>query len=137
VRLLFQRASTPQAYERKIWEQILFTACAVIRKYRYDAKKEEWNMALDPQKKDRSYQYGRLLAVLEKAERDTYKSDEDREPNAMRMLSIFAQRPQYAERIICEQVKTAYYPRLSPSARSYYDRLIGEIWEIISQFSEP
>ena len=42
-------------------------------------------MALEPEKQDRSYQYGRLLAVLEKAERDTYSSDETREPNAIRM----------------------------------------------------
>lgn len=93
-------------------------------------------MALEPQKRDRSYQYGRLLAVLEKAEKDTYDKEGSRETNAMRLLSVFAQRPQYAGRIIWEQVKTAYYPRLKPSAQAYYDGLIGEIWDVISTFPE-
>ena len=62
-------------------------------------------MALEPEKQDRSYQYGRLLAVLEKAERDTYSSDETREPNAIRMQPVFSQRPQYASRILWEQIK--------------------------------
>ena len=59
--------------------KLLFTTCAVIKKYRHDYFREEWDMALEKEKKDRSYQYGRLLAVLEKAERDTYGVDEDRE----------------------------------------------------------
>ena len=65
-------------------ETVLFTACAVLRKYKYDWYKEEWSMALEPQKKDVSYQYGRLLAVFEKLERDTYDPNEQREPNAIR-----------------------------------------------------
>ncbi len=136
VKLLTQRASTPQAYERRSYEKILFTACAVIRKYHYDIKEEECSMALEPQKMDRSYQYGRLLAVLEKAERDTYGSGEGREPNAVRLQSVFAQRPQYTARIIWEQVKKAYFPRLCPSARSYYDKLLGEIIGVLSMFPE-
>lgn len=135
-RILVQRVSTPQAFDEETWERILFTACAVIRKYNYDTKREEYKMALEPQKRDRSYQYGRLLAVLEKAEKDTYDKEGSRETNAMRLLSVFAQRPQYAGRIIWEQVKTAYYPRLKPSAQAYYDGLIGEIWDVISTFPE-
>ena len=32
-------------------------------------------MSLDKEKKDRSYQFGRLLAVMEKVERDTYTDE--------------------------------------------------------------
>lgn len=84
-------------------------------------------MALEPEKKNRSYQFGRLLAVLEKAERDALEPDEKREPNAMRMQALFVKRPMYAAKIIIEQLKNAYYPRLKPGVRSYYDKLIGEI----------
>ena len=91
-------------------------------------------MALEPEKKDISYQYGRLLAVFEKIERDTYNKDESREPNAIRMQSVFANRPQYASCIIWEQLKKAYYPKLKPSARGYYDYLIGQIIAQISDF---
>lgn len=132
--VLKQRASTPLSYSKENREEILFTACAVIRKFLYDKTKEEWSMALEPQKQDRSYQYGRLLAVLEKAERDTYDGDEKREPNAIRMQSYFSQRPQQTAKTVWEQVKKAYYPQLRPTSRMYYERIIGEIMEMLSQF---
>lgn len=117
-------------------DELLFITCAVIRKYYYDRTKEEWSMALECDKKDLSYQYGRLLAVLEKLERDTYENEEKREPNAMRMQSVFAKRPLYASRIIWEQLKKAYYPRLKPGSRAFYDNLIGDIFQRISEFPE-
>lgn len=135
-RALVARASNLQVLDDDLRENALFTACAVIRKYRYDIYKEEWKMALERDKKDISYQYGRLLAVFEKIERDTYDNDENREPNAIRMQSVFAQRPQYACRIIEEQLKKAYYPRIKPFSRVFYDRLIGEIIDHISEFPE-
>ena len=115
---------------------MLFTTCAVVRKYRMERKKEEWELALEPHKKDRSYQYGRMLAVMEKVERDTYKSNENREPNAMRLQSVFVQRPQSAAATIMEQLKKAYYPQLRPGTRVFYDRLIGEIMNEISETAE-
>ena len=93
-------------------------------------------MALEPEKKDRSYQFGRLLAVLEKAERDAFDTDEKREPNAMRMQALFVKRPMHAAKIIIEQLKNAYYPRLTPGARSYYDKLIGEIMLALSEYPD-
>lgn len=142
IKALADRASSPQSYEGPVWESILSTACAVIQKYRYDRYQEECDMELNPEKADRSYQYGRLLAVLEKAERDTYSNDESREPNAIRMQSVFSRRPLYAANIIEGQLEQAYFPRLSPGSRSYYKRLIGEIMEQIyacpkSQWNAP
>lgn len=90
-------------------------------------------MALEPNKKDRSYQYGRLLAVMEKAERDTYDKEEKRETNAIRLQSVFVKRPAYASKIVLEQLKSAYYPHLSVGAKIYYEGIIGEIMEIISE----
>ncbi len=138
---LVKKAGTLMLYDdskasRWLRSDLLFTTCAVIKKYRHDYFKEEWNMALEKEKKDRSYQYGRLLAVLEKAERDTYGAEEDREPNAMRMQSVFTQRPQYAARMIWEQVKRGYYRRLSNGQRTYYEKLIGQIMEQISEYEE-
>ena len=93
-------------------------------------------MVLEPDKKDRSYQFGRLLAVLEKAERDTYGSDEGREPNAIRQQSVFCRRPLYAAHIIESQLERAYFPRLPTGSRMFYKKLIGQIMERISQFPE-
>lgn len=136
VKALVNRASTPLAYDEYIRENILFTACAVIRKYRHDRFKEEWNMALEPERLDRSYQFGRLLAVMEKAERDTYDSKDSREPNAIHMQSIFCQRPMYAANHLEKQLERAYFPRLTPGVRIWYKNLIGQIMQIISTFPQ-
>ena len=136
VKAVVSRASRPQAYDRYVWEDILFTAYAVIRKYRKDIFKEEWNMALEPEKKDRSYQFGRLLAVMEKAERDTYDGNDSREPNAIRMLSVFCQRPMYAAGNLEKQLERAYFPRLKPGIRIWYKNLMGQIMDIISAFPQ-
>lgn len=130
------KASNLQIMDTQLRETVLSTACAVLRKYYYDWDREEWNMSLEPEKKDISYQYGRLLAVFEKIERDTYDKDEQREPNAIRMQSVFAKRPRYASRILWEQMKKAYYPHLKPWNRVKYDRLIGEIIEQISNLPQ-
>lgn len=136
VQALATKASQPQAYDNDVWETILSTACAVIRKYRYDRFKEEWSMALEPEKKDRSYQFGRLLAVMEKVERDTYDSAEGREPNAIRMQSVFCQRPMYAAGNIEKQLEQAYFPRIEPGIRRWYKTIIQQIMEMISQYPQ-
>ena len=133
MRAMVERTSRPESYNRRNRNRLLYNTCAVVRKYRKDRLKEEWDMALEPDKQDRSYQFGRLLAVLEKAERDTYDRDDKREPNAIRMQSVFVQRPGYASMIVMNQVKSAYYPRLSPGQRVYYESLIGQIMQVISE----
>ena len=133
---LVQRASRPLAYEPAVRETILFTACAILRKYYFDRDKEEWKMELDPCKHDRSYQFGRLLAVLEKVERDTYGADEVREPNAIRQQSVFCQRPMYAAANIEKQLERAYFPRLRPDRRAFYKNIISQIMEEICKFPD-
>lgn len=133
MRALVARAGNLQAYnpQNHNRSKLLFTACAAIRKYYIDHKKGEFDLTLEPEKKIRSYQWGRLLAVLEKIERDTYDQDEKRETNAIRIQSVFVQRPGYAFKLIMERLKSAYYPRLNVGARNYYENLIGEIMEQI------
>lgn len=134
MRAIVTRAGNMQVYSEANRRKLLYTACAVIRKYHIDHKKEEFDLALEPKRMDRSYQWGRLLAVMEKIERDTYDADEKRESNAIRLQSVFVQRPGYAAKIVMDQLKTAYYPRLSVGLRRYYDQLVGEIMEMLSQF---
>lgn len=124
------------SYSDNVRDDLFFTACAVIRKFYIDYKKEEIKMALEKEKFDISYQYGRLLAVIEKVERDTYRKDEGREPNAVRMQSVFCSRPAKTAKIIIEQLKKSYMPKHSPGMRVYYDRLIGEIYEQIALHPE-
>ncbi len=90
-------------------------------------------MALDVNAADRSYQFGRLLAVMEKVERDTYGEEERREPNAIRLQSVFTQRPLTIANQIQGMLDKAYFPRLKPESRSYYRRLLGQIMTVISE----
>lgn len=136
VKAIVTKAGNLQIYNKKNKSSLLFTACALIRKYRIDYYKEECEMALESEKKDRSYQYGRLLAVLEKMEADTYQKGEERETNAIRMQNVFVQRPAYAAKIITEKLTSGYKSRLSSGSRVFYERLIGEIMAVISEFEE-
>lgn len=118
----------------KTREELLFTTCAAIRKCGIDRKEEEWDLALEPDKRNRSYQYGRLLAVLEKAEQDTYEKDEKKRlPNAIRLQPMYVRRPQHTFSVVIEMLKQAYYPRLKSGARTRYEKLIGEILSVISE----
>ena len=141
------RASSPQSYsERNNWLKVLSTACAVIRKYHMDRprnnqtkdveKRKEYEMSLNPDEKDRSYQFGRLLAVLENVERRAMGKEETRETNAMRYMTQFSRRPLTTGKMLQERLSDAYFPRLKPGTRSYYRNLIGEIMEKISDFPE-
>lgn len=133
---LFRNASNPQHYSQQNYELVLATACAVIRKNRHERKGDDLEMALEIDKKDRSYQYGRLLAVMEKAEKDTYSAGDGRETNAVRMQAVFSQRPFYASSRIMEQLKRSYLRQLPVYSRSYYEKLFGQIYEKLSEFPE-
>ena len=125
VHALVLRASNPQAYSRGNHNRIVSTACALIRKY-YINKGGEVEMILNLENKDRSYLFGRLLAVLEKAERSTYSHGEDREPNAIRLQSAFVNHPLATWKILENQLNP-YFQRMSAGSRVYYKNLISEI----------
>lgn len=132
VQALVSKASCPLAYKPGNRELLLTTACAIVRKYENEKsgenKKEVWTLNLDENNHDRSYLFGRLLAVAEQVERSTYSLDEKREPNAIRMQSVFSQRPLYAWRIL-EEALNPYYQRLAPGLRYYYRNITQEITE--------
>ena len=137
VKALAKRASMPLAYEFANRSKLLFIACAVIRKYHNDILgKEEWKMNLENNKKDRSYQFGRLLAVMEKIERDTYDKYETREPNAIRMLGTFCERPLYVSSILHKRVIPAYLPKHRVERRTKYNRLLSEIMNELAVYSK-
>ena len=133
---LVLKASNLVLYKKVQRRGLLSTTVAVLNKYRNDLCKEEACMALEKDKKDISYQYGRLLAILEKIEEDTYDSDKERETNAIRLQSAFVQRPLQTSRIIIEQLKNAYYPKLSMGSKVFYENQIASIFEVISSFDD-
>lgn len=126
VEAIFQRASRLFTYSAGNRERLLSTSCALIAKFYFDKKGEKIEMEVDRNNEDRSYLYGRLLAIYEKVERSTYGRDEKREPNAIRLQATYAQHPA-TTRAIIEKALIPYYQRLSPATREFYRREIEEI----------
>ena len=83
-------------------------------------------MKLDLENHDRSYLYGRLLAVCEAVERATYDRGEAREPNAIRLQSAYVNHPMQTWKIL-DGLLNPYFQKLNPGLREYYRRLITEI----------
>lgn len=126
------RASMPQAYkERYNWERVLTLACSFVKKNRYEREKEEWNVALDKECKNRNYLYGRLLAVADRIEYRTFEKDKDasRVTNAKRYMSTFSQRPFDTWKVIEENLQP-YLNKLSIAERRYYENLVDSICEL-------
>ena len=130
-RALVERASNLLIYEGDNRKKLLFTACAAVRKYHYDHLKEEWDMALDKNCSDRSYLFGRLLAIAEAVENSTYTEENRRETNALRMQKAFALRPMSTWRVLEEKLEP-YYKQLKPRQCQYYRKLTQEIMDGIS-----
>jgi len=83
-------------------------------------------MELDRTCTDRSYLYGRLLAIAEDIERRTYERDETRATNAERYMQAFAQKPFKTWATIQRNIKP-YLNSLKPGSRESYKNLFGEI----------
>lgn len=83
-------------------------------------------MALDTNCSDRSYLFGRLLAIAEAVENSTYTDEKRRETNAMRMQKALALRPMSTWRFLEEKLEP-YYKQLKPGLRQYYRNLTQEV----------
>ena len=95
VQNLVVRASNPLAYKPENYNhrKVLAMACAMIRKQNLEKGKGMTAMELDKNCDNRSYLFGRLLAVADKLERDTFEANENRATNAQRLWNTFSLRP--------------------------------------------
>ncbi|SFX92268.1 type I-C CRISPR-associated protein Cas8c/Csd1 [Ruminococcus sp. XPD3002] len=127
VHALYQKASNPLAYDNSYnHRSVLETACGMIRKHIIDGKGDV-SMAYDPNITDRSYLYGCLLAIADKAESESFDEQERnvRVTNARRYWNAFSQRPFMTWRIIEERLRP-YLNKLG-KAQVKYSKWINEI----------
>lgn len=137
-----RRASNPAALDGGEARFTLGVACALVRKYYNDQEsgqtlkdenyKERWKMALDPEEKDRSYLYGRLLAAAEVMESSTYERTENRQTNAERMMNAFSQHPFTTWPLLYKQI-LPYEGKMTAPLRGYYKKIIGTIFDTIEK----
>lgn len=133
-----RRASTPLAFTdgngrwlEYEWRIALSVACALIRKEQADNREEEINVKLDEGNHDRSYLYGRLLALADMVEYSAMDKNVYRQTNAIRYMQIFQQRP------------FEIWPRLHTLIRPYmgklgvyserFKKLIGQVEELFNE----
>lgn len=125
---LVNRASMPQAYDPVKWRDVVFVTCAVIQSFYSQKMKGDICMEWDLNRPDRSFQYGRLLAVMDRAEENYYyRNNEERQTNAIKSLSVFKQTPLDVFERVNRQLETAYLPRMKPGDKKEYYRLRDEI----------
>ena len=130
------KASAPLTYkEQKNWERVLTLACSLVKKH---YEREEWNVALNKEEKDRNYLYGRLLAVADRIEYRTYdESDRARITNAKRYMNTFSQRPFETWKVIEENIQP-YMSKLGIAERRFYENLLNDICDLfdVESFSD-
>ena len=134
---LVQRSSTPLAFEESSWRTIVKHACAAIQKYNFDMKKGGDEMSWELNRPDRSFQFGRLLAIMERAEADYYhKTNETRQTNAIKFMSEYRQRPWTVFERINRQLHQAYLNRIEPWQSTRFEKLKDDVCAILRVFPE-
>ncbi|MCD8188089.1 MAG: type I-C CRISPR-associated protein Cas8c/Csd1 [Ruminococcus sp.] len=124
------KASNPLAYSSINANRVLAYACAAIAKCHKDNQEGvKYDMELDNNNSNRSYLFGRLLAVAEKVEQTAMyvtENRESRETNAMRLRSAFVNHPMHTWGIL-EEALSPYYAKLGPRTREFYRQLAKEL----------
>ncbi|WES35717.1 type I-C CRISPR-associated protein Cas8c/Csd1 [Ruminiclostridium papyrosolvens DSM 2782] len=112
------RASNPISMNSFNWEKTLSIACSLVKKYRNDKyEKEEWDMALDENQNDRSYLFGRLLAIAQEIESWAISTTgEKRDTNAERLMHQFKLHPYKTWGIITNKLRP-YITRLGDKGK--------------------
>lgn len=123
VRSAIARASNPVSMEKWEWEKVLSVTCALLNKI---YEREEYDVALDTENKNRDYLFGRLLAIADVLERRALNADQkNRSTNAIRYMNAFSMHPLKTWSII--QANLQPYQAKLGGASTFYNRLIDEV----------
>ncbi len=119
----------------KCWNSAIEIGCSIFKKYQIDYQnKKEVNEVLEQNNQNRSYLYGRLLAVYEKLELDAQgsssgKNDDKRTTNAERLWTTYTKMPARTLQILENKLRP-YKERLKKNnygAMINYDKITTEI----------
>lgn len=133
VNLAVRRASSPVSFESTfLWKRVLALACSLVRQQYLRRYKEEWSMALNENRQEREYLYGRLLALADRIEYRTYDKEEERETNARRYMNAFSQHPYRTWKIIEEKL-SPYFSQLRITERLKYKGMMDSIFELFRE----
>lgn len=137
VRQIASQASSPERFkgvkgsEWINWKRILWAACAVVHQMNLskNAEKGEHDLELDKETTNRSYLFGRFLAIADRIENQALnrkvngsmeEKTEHRDTNAMRLWSAYAAHPFTC----CKNLRSCIAPYLSSlsyGSRKFYE----------------
>jgi len=134
-----RRASAPQGFvdqsgnwQEFEWRRTLAVACALVRREQVDqGNKEVANVILDETNRDRSYLYGRLLALADMAEYNAMDKNAYRQTNAIRYMQIFRHRP-LDTWIKLHDLLLPYFGKLGVRSE-WYKMLIEQVKELFCE----
>lgn len=139
------RASHPMSFSdsdgrfiENDWRRSINITCALVRKYHKQQFKEELSMTLDEMQKDRSYLYGRWLAVADKVEEAALRSQgrqKERVTNAVRYTSSYSVKPFTTKLLISEQLNP-YRNQINSLYKNFFLPIITEIDEKLEVFTD-
>ncbi|MHC5269686.1 type I-C CRISPR-associated protein Cas8c/Csd1 [Enterococcus sp. LJL98] len=118
----------------KTWNQIQFVALAVLS----DLKpREELSPMLDKNNQNRSYLFGRLLAIFERMEQGTYSRGEenDRVTNAQKFWTTYTNKPATTMQVLIDR-NQPYVKKMKQANYGLFRKLEKEQQEIIGQLNE-
>lgn len=107
VRAIVNRAQHPLHYSKGYnWDKVRRIACSLTKVYRKEKYREDWNYMGNCDSNDITYNCGRLLAVMDYIELQTYNDEErkSRVTNVKQYFAKFAQNPCKSIGIISEKL---------------------------------
>lgn len=126
----YRNVCHPQNYKNSYnWQKVLSICCALLKKYYYEKSnnKEEWTVEINEKEESLAYLCGRMLAVADALEKNTYTNEEKntRTTCAMRYFTKFSEHPCQTWEIISKML-VPYMTKLG-SLASYYQNMLAEI----------
>lgn len=131
----FEKVKNPQSFDSNSeWLKNIFVACAVINKY-YEKEGLKRFMALDKEETNRSYLFGRLIAMAEQVEKRAIDNNVV-QTNAERLFTRFTMRPGQTFNTL-HKLLMPYFDKLYSNGKAglatYFKNEIAEILSKISK----
>lgn len=123
----YRNGTNPVSKNYYNWNKCLTISCGLSKKYYKERMGEEIDMKLDKENNNRSYLFGRLLAVAYRIEEVYYYHNNiDRTPTALRLMESMSKRP-YKTWSNLQLRLVPYLQSLKANNRKYYINLIDDI----------
>ena len=134
VNTALNRIFRPGCFENEYeFQKALSITCALVRKHYHDKNKEECDVALDENDRERSYLYGRLLATAQTLEEVAlYHQKINRGTAAERYREAFRKHPYRTWQII-ESCLDPYKAYLKKIKNTFYADKISEIADLFEK----